>query len=91
MRKKILLKDAPGGVGFIKSLENAAKDLSLLYACTPDSKAQASLDEYLKRIEPGLIEAVGAGPAKIICAGFRSAVMAEKRKIEACESSRAAH
>ena len=83
------LGEAPGGASLIRSLENAMKDLSLLYAHTPDGKAEESLRSYVKRIEPALIEGVGAGTAKIILEGFASAVMNEKHKIETAGTSRA--
>jgi hypothetical protein len=84
-----MLKDAPGGVKLIESLTKAIRDLALLYACTDDNKAQASLKAYVERIEPELAAAVGAGPARIILDAFVSAVMGEKHKIEARGASRA--
>jgi hypothetical protein len=45
---------------------------------------------YLQSIiEPGIIEAVGDGPAKIMLEAFASVVMSEKHKIESQGASRA--
>jgi hypothetical protein len=83
------LRNAPGGANLIESLTQAIKDLSLLYANTPDDKAQASLKAYVDNIQPELTEAVGAGTAAKILEAFRSAVMTEKHKIESGGASRA--
>jgi hypothetical protein len=86
----IMLTDAPGGRYLIAALTEAAKDLSLIYANSPDDRAQASLRAYLERIRPELVGAVGTGPAtQIILDGFASAVMSEKRRMEAEGVSRA--
>jgi hypothetical protein len=83
------LGDAPGGAQLIEDLTRAIKDLSLLYAHTPDERAQASLKAYVERIEPQLVADVGAGPARVILEAFASAVMTEKHKIESGGASRA--
>lgn len=85
----IMLKDAPGGPSLIDSLTTAINDLSLLYASTPDDRAQDSLKEFIERVEAELITGVGAGPARTILEAFASAVMGEKHKIEAAGASRA--
>jgi hypothetical protein len=56
-------EDAPGGAQLIKSLTEAVKKLSLLYAYTPDEEAKAHLQTYIDKIQPELTEAVGAGTA----------------------------
>jgi hypothetical protein len=83
------LGNAPGGKELIESLAKAIKDLALLYANTPDDRAQESLDGYVDRISPELIEAVGAGNAAKMLEAFRSAVLTEKHKIESAGTSRA--
>lgn len=85
----ITLKDVPGGPKFIDSLIDAIKSFSLLYAGTPDDRARQHLEEYLRSIEPGIIEAVGPAKAPIILDGLRRAVMTRKRDIEAGGASRA--
>ena len=86
---KVMLKDAPGGAGLIESLTNAVKDLSLLYAHSPDDIARASLEAYIDKVKPELSEAVGAGTAANILEAFASAVMGRKHEIEAGGASRA--
>jgi hypothetical protein len=78
----MMLKDAPGGTKLIRSLIEAIKDLSLLYAGTPDERAQPHLESYLSAIGPVIIEAVGAAKAPIILDGLRRAVMTRKLAIE---------
>ena len=41
-------------------------DLSLVYAHTPDDQASLHLDAYLRSIEAGIVEAVGASKAKCV-------------------------
>ena len=65
------------------------RDLSLCFAATPDDAAQASLQAYVARIKPALVAAVGADAAATILEAFASAVMTEKRRIEAGGASRA--
>jgi hypothetical protein len=83
------LGEAPGGPVLIEALTKAIADFSLLYAGTPDRKALPHLESYIGRIEPTIIEAVGAGPAKIILEAFASAVIGEKHRHEANGASRA--
>jgi len=83
------LEDMPCGLRLVESLTQAIKDLSLLFANAPDEQAQASLTAYLDRIEPALVESVGAENAEKIREAFASTVMTEKRKIEAAGASRA--
>lgn len=85
----VMLKDAPGGAALIESLTEAIKDLSLLYAGTPDERAKASLKSYVAGIESELIAGVGAGPAKIMLEAFAAAVMGEKHRVESDGTSRA--
>ena len=85
----IPLKDAPGGASLIASLTEAVKDLALLYAATPDMRAQASLKAYINRIEPELAAAVGPGNARVILDTFAATVMSEKHRHEAQGASRA--
>lgn len=85
----MMLGEAPGGAKLIESHTQAIKDLSLLYANTPDDKAQASLKACIDKIQAELSEAVGAGTAAKILEAFASAVMGEKHKIEALGASRA--
>jgi hypothetical protein len=84
----ITLGEAPGGAEFIASLAEAVKALSLLYAGSPDGTASASLDAYIKRIQAGIVEAVGATKAPILLNAFRAAVMGRKREIETGGPSR---
>ena len=79
----ITLKDVPGGMKFAERLAAAVDDLSLAFANTPDVGATLQLDEYLRRIAPGIIDAVGAGNAPMWLDAFRRAVMARKHEIEA--------
>jgi hypothetical protein len=67
----------------------ASRNLSLLYAHTPDDKASASLQGYVDKVRPVLREAVGAGTAEEILETFASAVMGRKHEIEAGGASRA--
>jgi hypothetical protein len=83
------LGDAPGGAGLIASLADAIKNLSLLYAGTPDHRAIGSLSAYIEAIRPGIVEAIGAGPAAKMLLTFSHAVMERKRKLESCGVSRA--
>jgi hypothetical protein len=83
------LGDAPGGAQLIQSLTDAVKKLALLYADTPDENAKAHLQTYIDKIKPELTEAVGAGTAAQLLAGFASAVMGLKHEIEAGGASRA--
>jgi hypothetical protein len=85
----MLIKDAPGGREFIEALTKAIKDLSLVYAGTPDEKARTHLETYIASIEPSIIEAVGADAAATFIEAFRDAVMTEKHKIETSGASRA--
>jgi hypothetical protein len=85
----IKLKDAPGGAELISSLADAIKDLSLLYAGTPDHRAVGSLSAYIEEIRPDLVEAVGSGLAARILGTFTNAVMGRKHQIEAGGASRA--
>ena len=77
------LKDVPGGMKFADCLARAVDDLSLAFASAPDERATLQLDDYLKRIAPGIIDAVGAGNAPMWLDAFRRAVMARKHEIEA--------
>lgn len=83
------MKDAPGEPKFVYSLIEAVKSLSLLYAGTPDDRARTSLEEFIGRIEPGIVEAVGATKAPILLDGLRRAVLGRKHEIEAGGASRA--
>ena len=83
------LGDAPGGAQLIESLTDAVKTLSLAYAGTPDEEAKAHLQTYIDKIQPELMEAVGAGTAAKILEAFASAVMGRKHEIEAGGASRA--
>jgi hypothetical protein len=83
------LGEAPGGAVLIESLINAIKDFSLLYAATPDDRARPHLESYIGSIEPSIIEAVGAGNARVILDTFAATVMGEKHKHEAQGVSRA--
>lgn len=85
----MMLKDAPGEPKFVGSLIEAVKSLSLLYAGTPDDRARTSLEEYIGRIEPAIVGAVGAHKAPILLDGLRRAVMTRKHEIEAAGASRA--
>ena len=85
-----MLKDVPGSVRFfVESSVDVIKKLSLLYSGTPDESARSHLEEYLSRIEPGIIAEIGADKAAIILNAFRSAVMGRKHEIEAGGASRA--
>jgi hypothetical protein len=85
-----MLKDAPGSVRFfVESSAEVIKKLSLLYAGTPDAKARLHLETYIRAIESGVIENIGAGRAPIILNVLRRAVMTRKHKIEAGGASRA--
>jgi hypothetical protein len=86
---KTTLGAVPGGPELIDSLTKAIADFSLLYAGTPDERARPHLESYIGRIEPSIVEAVGAGPAKIILQAFASAVMGEKHRHEVRGASRA--
>ena len=68
--------------GLAASMMEAIKNLSLLYAGTPDDKASASLRSYIDKVRPSLREAVGAGAAEDILETFASAVMGRKHEIE---------
>jgi hypothetical protein len=81
------LGEAPGGPQLIESLTNAIKDLSLLYAGTPDDRARPHLESYLNSIETGIVDAVGASKAPTILDGMRRAVMTRKWEIEAGSGS----
>lgn len=83
------LGQLPAGADLIASLTQAARDLSLLYAGTPDDRAEASLQHYVAAIRPDLTEAVGASMASVILRAFSSAVMNQKRRLEAGSASRA--
>jgi len=83
------LGNAPGGPEFVNTLIEAIKVLSLLYSNTPDSRAEPHLESFLTRIEPYLVEAVGAGNAAVILDGLRRAVMTRKHEMEAGGASRA--
>jgi hypothetical protein len=85
----IMLKDVPGGMSVAESLAQAVEALSLLYACSPDDKAQSHLEGFIGRIENGLGEAVGPDTAPILLNALRSAVMTRKHQIEAVGASRA--
>jgi hypothetical protein len=78
----IPLADAPGGARLIAALAAAAKDLSLLYANTPDEKAREHLGSYCASIEAGLTEAIGVDNAARIIKAVSAAVMARKHEIE---------
>jgi hypothetical protein len=79
----MMLQDAPGGAEFIECLTDAVQRLALLYANTPNDRAEVSLDSYIARIEPAISEAVGARKAPILLAAFRRAVITRKSEIEA--------
>jgi hypothetical protein len=83
------LGDAPGGAELIGSLTGAIETLALLYSGTSDDAANISLQAYVDRIAPELIEAVGADMAVRMLAIFSRAVMGEKHRIEAEGASRA--
>ncbi len=84
----IALKDAPGGAALIEAMLEAIKNLSLLYAHTPDDKASASLQGYIEKVRPALRQAVGAGTAEKMLEVFRGAVMGRKHEIEGGGGSR---
>lgn len=83
------LADLPAGADLIASLTQAVRDLSLAYAGTPDERAEASLQRYVAAIRPGIAEALGVSMAAVITGAFASAVMKEKRRLEAGPASRA--
>ena len=75
------LKDVPDRVRFfLESSIDVIKTLSLLYAGTPDERAHPHLEGYLSRVEPGLIEAMGAGNASIMLDTLRGAIMGRKTR-----------
>ena len=74
---------------FAERLISAVKELTLLYASTPDDRAQASLQAYVAKIMPELTEAIGADLAAKTLEVFVGAVMDEKHRIEAAGASRA--
>jgi len=85
-----MLKNVPESVRpFVESLVEAIKNFALLYAHTPDDRALPHLEDYLRSIEPSVIEAVGADKATIIVDALHRAVMTRKHQIEAGGASRA--
>jgi hypothetical protein len=82
------LGDAPGGAELIASLTEAIEQLALLFAFTPDDKAEAALMAYCDRLEPEFTEAVGAETAAKMLDVLASAVMTEKHAIERGIASR---
>jgi hypothetical protein len=74
---------------FTDRLTSAIKDLSLLYAHSPDDKARASLQSYVDKILPELTKAVGARMAARILEIFTAAVIGRKNEIESGGVSRA--
>jgi len=82
------LGEAPGGAQFIESLTGVVKQLGLLYAHTPDERAQSSLDGYIERIGDAIVEAVGAKTAPKLLEALRCAVMSRKKEIENSPTSR---
>lgn len=83
------LGDLPAGVDLIASLTEAARTLSLLYANTPDERAEASLHRYTATIRPDLNKAVGERMARQMIDAFTNTVMAQKHRIESAGASRA--
>jgi hypothetical protein len=68
---------------FTERLISAIKELSLLYANTPNDKTEASLQDYVNKIMPELTEAIGADLAAKTLEVFALAVMSRKHEIEA--------
>ena len=64
------------------SLIAAARELALLYACTPNDRAREHLNRFCIELEANLLPAVGADIAARIADAFAQAVMAEKARIE---------
>lgn len=83
------LRDVPGGPDLIISLTQAVADLSLLYAGSPDERAEASLQRYAATILPDLVEAVGPRVAVLMICNFTRTVMVQKHQIEAAGVFRA--
>lgn len=83
------LGELPAGVDLIASLTEAGRSLSLLYANTPDARAEASLHRYTATIRPDLAETVGERMANLMIDAFAKTVMAQKHRIERAGASRA--
>jgi hypothetical protein len=79
---KITLGNAPGGAVLIEELTKAVADMGLVYAGTPDERAELSLQDFATRIESTLVDAVGATAATKILEAFCAAVRGRKREIE---------
>ncbi len=69
------------------AIANAMRMLALTYANTPNDKAIPHLEASLRRIEPGIVEAVGTDNALIFLEIFRRGVMGHKHDIEAAAAS----
>jgi hypothetical protein len=79
----IKLADAPGGARLIEVLSVAVRDLSLLYAGTPDDRAQVHLHKFCAWLEVNLATAVGTATATEVARKFRETVIGRKHEIEA--------
>jgi hypothetical protein len=76
-------------MAFATCLAKAVDDLSLAYSFTPDSQAGPHLESFLKRIEPAIVDAVGASMAPAWLSAFRGEVFKRKYGLEAAGASRA--
>jgi hypothetical protein len=77
----ILLKAAPGGPEFIKSLVSTAADMSLALAFVGEPVAH--LEQARENLSRDLAETMGADVAALIAQAFVAAVVGRRREIEA--------
>jgi hypothetical protein len=71
MRNDVTQRSAARPKPDLGALVSAIENFSLLYAGTPDSRAERHLEGFLTSIEPGITEALGASNATVILDGLR--------------------
>jgi hypothetical protein len=83
MRKKIMLRDAPGAREFINSVVSAAEDIAIALTGIPDDEAEARLQRTSENLKRDLTPEIGADAAGQVADIFCCAVLGEKAEGEA--------
>jgi hypothetical protein len=78
----VKITDIPAGRKFIATLTNVATNLARGFVGMSDDQARAKLDEYVDRVRPAVIDALGEENAGRVLPGFRRVVMQMRAKLE---------
>ena len=80
---RTMLKDAPGGADFIRTLVAAASDMAQAFAGYPDDEVYAFLDRALFNMHRGIADELGPTAAAQIIVALKRTVMTQKAELEA--------